>query len=379
MRAFIRVIALVLCIAVVFPMCAYAQDDTLRLITPPSRTNFYEGKDWGYVGSKIYPYANFDLSGTVLEYEDTQIPFYIFPWGANMWCEPVSGSWETGENDIDIFIDDVDGVSTRSSINLCSISKITVAEMPSKTTYIRGIDWDYTSEGKIEVNSIKLDGLKLNILYSDGTTDIVTYNKKTQNVSWTITSDTFRFQVGKNTLYAVYSGKKAKFSINIELEKITKAYVKTPPEKSAYVYGTDWKYVRGKVVPTIDLTGFVAGANCNNGDVKYISYAEEPERFKVVESQNYQRGHNYSKIMFDSEFEITIDFVTEAYGDVDIDGFINATDALLILKYVVGTSVLEEKQQMYADVNDDGRITSADALSVLSRSVGLTGLFEAEI
>ncbi len=380
MRAYVKVIALILCIAVISSVCVYAQsDETLKLVAPPSRTGFYEGRDWGYINGAIYPYANFDLSGAVLEYEGEQIPFYVFPWGANMWCEPVSGKWTTGANDVYIFSDDIDNVYVKSSINLYSISYVTVAEQPVYTDYIRGIDWNYDSKGKINVDSVKLDGLKLNIFYQDGTSGTVAYNKKDKTVTWAVLNDSYQFRIGTNELYAVYCDKKAGFSINIELEKITKAYVETSPKKRSYAFGTDWKYVRGKVTPEIDLSGLVAGAGCNNGEVKYIYYSEEPERFSVAEGQSFNTGLNYVKVLLDSEFEMPVEFTAESYGDIDFDGFINSTDALIILKYVVGASVLDAEQQRYADVDDDGKITSTDALSVLRRSVGLIKLFKAEI
>lgn len=380
MRAFIKVIALVLCIAVTLPMCIFAQaQGELKLITPPSRVDFYEGRDWGYVRGQIFPYANFDLSGTVLEYENELIPFYIFPWGANMWCEPVSGKWKAGPNDIDILSDDIDGVSVRSSINLHPISGITVVEPPSDTEYIRGIDWNYNQNGDIEVSSVKLEGLKLKVVYSDRTSDIIAYNKKTGTVSWEVLDDNFRFRLGENEIYASFCNRTAMFRINIQLESITSAYVKTQPQKRSYSFGTDWKYIRGKVTPAISLDGLVVGANCNNGETKYISYSEEPERFSIVENQSFQTGYNSVKILLDSQFEMNVSFALDCYGDVDLDGSVNSTDALLILKHVVGTAALGSNEQRYADVNGDGRITSADALDILRKSVGLIGLFESEI
>ncbi len=62
-------------------------------------------------------------------------------------------------------------------------------------------------------------------------------------------------------------------------------------------------------------------------------------------------------------------------GDVNGDGTVNSSDALLVLQYAVGQidSINEER----ADVNYDGMINSSDALIILKISVGmsvLTGL-----
>lgn len=381
MRVFFRVIALVLCIAVILPVCAYAQDDEsqLELITPPTRTDFYEGRDWGYVQGKIYPYSNFDLSGAVIRCEGIDVPYFVFPWGANIWCEPVSGKWKTGANDVYIYSDDFDGVYTTSSINLYGISSLSVAEKPSFTDYIRGIDWNYNESGKITVNEIRLAGLSLNILYADGTRDSVTYNKKKENITWTVPSDTFEYTVGQNELYAVYCSKHTRFSFNLLMESMTGAYIKTAPEKTSYAFGTDWRYKRGTVSPDIDLTGLAVTATYNNGDTRDFFYDEEPERFAVESGVTYDKGESYVALRFDSEYQMTYPVWIESAGDVNFDGLVNSTDALCVMKYIVGTMEFDEYAIGYADVNDDGIITSADALDILRNSAGLISLFESEI
>ena len=57
-------------------------------------------------------------------------------------------------------------------------------------------------------------------------------------------------------------------------------------------------------------------------------------------------------------------------GDVNGDGTINSADALVILKYSVGTANLTGTYLSAADVNKDGKVNSADALKILKYSVG---------
>lgn len=56
-------------------------------------------------------------------------------------------------------------------------------------------------------------------------------------------------------------------------------------------------------------------------------------------------------------------------GDVNGDNKANSTDALLVLKYSVGSSTNIDKAA--ADVNGDGKINSTDALTILQISVGI--------
>lgn len=68
-------------------------------------------------------------------------------------------------------------------------------------------------------------------------------------------------------------------------------------------------------------------------------------------------------------------FATDYMGDVNDDGAVNSSDALLILRHSVGdeTAALNLKK---ADVKADNVVNSSDALAVLRMSVGLDELIE---
>lgn len=75
---------------------------------------------------------------------------------------------------------------------------------------------------------------------------------------------------------------------------------------------------------------------------------------------------------------LAMSFVTTAsarfMGDVNNDGEVNSSDALLVLQYAVGS--IEEIDIKAADMNGDGVINSSDALSILKVSVGSEGKVE---
>lgn len=58
-------------------------------------------------------------------------------------------------------------------------------------------------------------------------------------------------------------------------------------------------------------------------------------------------------------------------GDVNNDGAVDSSDALLVLQYSVGRASLRSARKTAADVNRDGSADSADALLLLEISVGL--------
>ena len=68
-----------------------------------------------------------------------------------------------------------------------------------------------------------------------------------------------------------------------------------------------------------------------------------------------------------------------SYGDVNEDGKVDASDALEILKSVVGKVELTARQTIVADVDAGEKVDAADALFVLKKVVGKVDAFSAEI
>ena len=66
------------------------------------------------------------------------------------------------------------------------------------------------------------------------------------------------------------------------------------------------------------------------------------------------------------------------YGDVDGDGKVTATDALEVLKSVVGKVTLDETQFAAADTDGNGKADAADALNILKKVVGKLDKFPVE-
>jgi len=62
-------------------------------------------------------------------------------------------------------------------------------------------------------------------------------------------------------------------------------------------------------------------------------------------------------------------------GDVDGDGKINSSDALLVLQHTVGTTTLTGKALVSADVTKDTMVNSSDALMILQYTVGKINKF----
>lgn len=60
-----------------------------------------------------------------------------------------------------------------------------------------------------------------------------------------------------------------------------------------------------------------------------------------------------------------------ASGDVNGDGYVDASDALLTMRYAMGIIDLAAEQLFEADVNGDGNVDNSDALIIMRKAMGL--------
>jgi|GEM_PF-1292405 len=65
----------------------------------------------------------------------------------------------------------------------------------------------------------------------------------------------------------------------------------------------------------------------------------------------------------------SLDLCPYEFGDIDEDGAVNTSDALLVLQHVARKSTLSDYQQYLADVCKPDGITSSDALVILQRTI----------
>ena len=66
------------------------------------------------------------------------------------------------------------------------------------------------------------------------------------------------------------------------------------------------------------------------------------------------------------------------YGDVNADGVVNVTDALLTLQASVGKIAFTDEQTKAGDVNGDSAVNVTDALLILQRAVNKINKFPVE-
>ncbi len=135
-----------------------------------------------------------------------------------------------------------------------------------------------------------------------------------------------------------------------------------------------------RVGDTFDAAGMQVTAYYSNGlsrDVtKYVTWSDAKLTaddtdfqisFPYAMYQNRESGDTmeYGVACLEPLTTITLQIEEEAelpYGDLNMDGVINARDVLLLRKYVLGTAQLNQTQCTLADLNGDGTINARDVL-----------------
>ncbi len=384
MNIFKRITAVLLILVLTASLNVFAAERLqVPLVTPPNKTVFYEGKDWGYYNSEILEYTNFDLTGASVKYKDNIIKYAKFPWGPNMFAEPVSGSWAVGRNTVDIHVDDIDSfkgdVYAVGELTLVAVKKLEIVSSPRNTTLVEGVNWHYDRLGAIIPDEIDLSGLTIKIIYTDNTSETMSYSSVTKDlIKCELPPTVDSVSLGRNRYLIKYCSKSADIYFDFAAEQITRATMSKAPSLTDYHYKTNWKYSGSQISPQIKLDGLEVTAVYNNGKKETVRYNNSPGRFSVKPSQRYFSGPTRCTVLLDNKFEFNINIFIYRYGDINFDGTVNSSDALSVLKYSVSSEQFDAYQKKYADVNADSRINSTDALYVLNYSVNLIAVFTAE-
>lgn len=184
----------------------------------------------------------------------------------------------------------------------------------------------------------------------------------------------------------------------------------TLPNRTTFFKGTDWNYGvydlpeegLGEFMPggtkisfmhnggydsryaergMLDMTGLVVEVTYSDGSKKNVTYEETKknnyigQNICVSPSKAWALGENTAEIYFTSNIDVYTTFKVNLLnfdlGDVNNDGKVNSTDALLVLQYSVKLKTLSATQLLYADMDFNSKYNSTDALKILQKAVHL--------
>jgi hypothetical protein len=123
----------------------------------------------------------------------------------------------------------------------------------------------------------------------------------------------------------------------------------------------------GSVINYLQVENTADGAY--QAGYNWCYYFERPAN-KAVKSQN--RG-TLARDTYWPNFKRVDEMTDYSTGDINNDGSVNSSDALLVIEYSVGKVQLTDEQLKAADVNGNGKINSEDALHILKVATGAEG------
>lgn len=147
--------------------------------------------------------------------------------------------------------------------------------------------------------------------------------------------------------------------------------------------GYDWKSLEGQLnflkyelATNKSDTGYIidklkSAENTADGAYKagydWCYYFERPAN-KVAKSEN--RGARARDYYWPKYGSAAVSAPKVNLGDVNDDGKINSSDALIVCQASVGVKTLTSAQNKAADIDKNGKITSSDSLIILNISAG---------
>ncbi len=185
---------------------------SVSLVTPPDKSTLVMGVDWKYDSMGYITLLNFSAAGSSIKatYTDGHTEIISYSDGGFDW-EVATDDFVLGNNAFNLIYC---GKKIPITVNFIKegITSISIASHPTKTIYHFDNDWSY-SGGKIALNP-DYSGLRVNVTYNTGRTDVVSYSGAQSR---------FRFRVpdtltlGKNTIGVSVDGSSySTFEIDIK-------------------------------------------------------------------------------------------------------------------------------------------------------------------
>ncbi|MBQ8575646.1 MAG: dockerin type I repeat-containing protein [Clostridia bacterium] len=128
--------------------------------------------------------------------------------------------------------------------------------------------------------------------------------------------------------------------------------------------------VNGKICVSTSSSMFEYTEEYDISSIGFIS--ESGTNIFCLNGKVYIIGNVAGDVWYEDKVKVAETNISlQKKGDIDSNGKINSTDALVILQSAVGKVTLSKEQKSIADVNKDGKINSTDALMILQFTVGI--------
>ena len=187
------------------------------------------------------------------------------------------------------------------------------------------------------------------------------YNIKSSNVTLTPNTEATKDTVD-GTEYTDYYANAVKFDVKAENLTKDQQYLLLVLKGSADGSAPS--------VPTADNIAYIDQMAAQNGSVSFTAYPKELTKgtyyVYLVGGGTAFADSQVARFEYDKKYTL---------GDVNDDGSIDTTDALITLRHAVKLRLLTGVEFLAGDVNVDGAVDTTDALMILRRAVKLVDHF----
>ncbi len=226
--------------------------ETIEIATPPKKTSYFVGEDFNSTGMIVKAKYGNGKTEEITDYKITN--------GTNL---------SLGQTSVTI---SYNGKTTTQAIEVIenSVTSITIKNVPSKTEYYAGDDFETT-------------GMVIEATYKDGTTkEISNYTIK----------DGSNLKNGQTSVTIEFEEKTVTQSITVKANPVEKIEIKKEPNKTNYVSGQNF-----------DTTGMVVEATYENGKIRQV------EDYTIKDGTNLKTGQTSVTITYEEKTvtqEITV-------------------------------------------------------------------------
>ena len=84
----------------------------------------------------------------------------------------------------------------------------------------------------------------------------------------------------------------------------------------------------------------------------------------------YSKIHSKLDWFFGYIGEPEEDFVVELYGDVNFDGILNVVDIVVMVSFILNTTIPTEEEFLTADISQDGILNILDVIMIVQEVIG---------
>ena len=265
------------------------------------------------------------------------------------------------------------------------LTGIEITHLPNKTIY--GLNEDFDWSGLV-ISAVYSDGFKE--VLPKGTYDLEGFSAtslgtKTVTASWHNKTASFETICTENGVSIVTFVDWDGTVLSVQqIENGTGATAPSDPEREGYTF-TGWDAAFDNITEDITVTAqYTINSYTLTITYQYADGTEAADTYTALLEYGSDYSVNSPEIegytadtpvvegtIGTTDITIVVMYTFDTPGDLNGDGSVNASDAILIMRYALGLIELTPEQILAGDMNGDGVVNASDAIIVMRKALGI--------